>query len=79
MAETKERVAGGTLPDWDVEDLPAPPKYQFGKAFRNILGPGIIALGRFNWERRVAAGVRRLPHNTGVDYSGSRHLLSYFR
>ena len=45
MAETKERVPGGTLPDWEVEDLPAPPPYQFGKAFRNILGPGIIALG----------------------------------
>ena len=45
MAETKERVAGGTLPDWEVDDLPAPPPYQFGKAFRNILGPGIIALG----------------------------------
>ena len=45
MAETKETVAGGTLPDWEVEDLPAPPKYQFGKAFRSILGPGIIALG----------------------------------
>ena len=45
MAETKETVSGGTLPDWEVEDLPAPPKYQFGKAFRSILGPGIIALG----------------------------------
>ena len=45
MAETKETVAGGTLPDWEIEDLPAPPKYQFGKAFRSILGPGIIALG----------------------------------
>ena len=45
MAETKETVSGGTLPDWEVDDLPAPPPYQFGKAFRNILGPGIIALG----------------------------------
>ena len=45
MAEMKETVSGGTLPDWEVEDLPAPPKYQFGKAFRSILGPGIIALG----------------------------------
>lgn len=45
MAETKETVSGGTLPDWEVEDLPAPPKYQFGRAFRSILGPGIIALG----------------------------------
>ena len=45
MADTNERVAGGTLPDWEVAELPAPPKYQFGKAFRSILGPGIIALG----------------------------------
>ncbi len=46
MADTNnERVAGGALPDWDVTDLPEPPKYQFGKAFRSILGPGIIALG----------------------------------
>ena len=45
MAETKEHVSGGALPDWEVDDLPAPPPYQFGKAFRNILGPGIIALG----------------------------------
>ena len=45
MVETKETVSGGTLPDWEVDDLPAPPPYQFGKAFRNILGPGIIALG----------------------------------
>ena len=40
-----ERVAGGALPDWEVAELPEPPKYQFGKAFRSILGPGIIALG----------------------------------
>ena len=46
MADTNdERVAGGALPDWEVTDLPEPPKYQFGKAFRSILGPGIIALG----------------------------------
>ena len=46
MADTNnERVAGGALPDWDVAELPEPPKYQFGKAFRSILGPGIIALG----------------------------------
>ena len=46
MADTNdERVTGGALPDWDVTDLPEPPKYQFGKAFRSILGPGIIALG----------------------------------
>ena len=45
MADTNETVAGGALPDWDVTDLPEPPKYQFGKAFRSILGPGIIALG----------------------------------
>ena len=43
--EMDERVDGGTLPDWEVAELPAPPQYQFGKAFRNILGPGIIALG----------------------------------
>lgn len=43
--QTHERVHGGTLPDWDVAELPAPPRYQFGKAFRSILGPGIIALG----------------------------------
>jgi Mn2+/Fe2+ NRAMP family transporter len=53
MAETqnnienvsKETVPGGALPDWEVADLPAPPPYRFGRAFRNILGPGIIALG----------------------------------
>ena len=46
MADTNnERVDGGALPDWDVSELPEPPKYQFGKAFRGILGPGIIALG----------------------------------
>ena len=46
MADTNdERVAGGALPDWEVAELPAPPKYQFSKAFRGILGPGIIALG----------------------------------
>ena len=45
MAETHERVPGGALPDWEVAELPAPPRYQFGKAFRSILGPGIIALG----------------------------------
>ena len=46
MADTNdERVAGGALPDWEVTDLPEPPKYQFSKAFRSILGPGIIALG----------------------------------
>ena len=28
-----------------VADLPAPPRYKFGRAFRSILGPGIIALG----------------------------------
>ena len=43
--QTDERVHGGALPDWDVAELPAPPRYQFGKAFRSILGPGIIALG----------------------------------
>ena len=45
MAPTNERVHGGALPDWDVAELPAPPRYQFGRAFRSILGPGIIALG----------------------------------
>ena len=45
MAQTNERVHGGALPDWDVAELPAPPRYQFGRAFRSILGPGIIALG----------------------------------
>lgn len=45
MVETNERVDGGTLPDWEVADLPAPPRYKFGRAFRSILGPGIIALG----------------------------------
>ena len=40
-----ETVPGGSLPDWEVQDLPAPPPYRFGGAFRNILGPGIIALG----------------------------------
>ena len=45
MQENNERVAGGALPDWEVAELPEPPKYQFGKAFRSILGPGIIALG----------------------------------
>ncbi len=45
MAETNERVDGGTLPDWEVAELPAPPRYKFGRAFRSILGPGIIALG----------------------------------
>ena len=45
MADTNERVAGGALPDWEVAELPEPPRYQFGKAFRSILGPGIIALG----------------------------------
>ena len=45
MQETNERVAGGALPDWEVAELPEPPKYQFSKAFRSILGPGIIALG----------------------------------
>jgi Mn2+/Fe2+ NRAMP family transporter len=41
----KETVEGGCLPDWEVADLPAPPPYHFGRAFRTILGPGIIALG----------------------------------
>ncbi len=45
MQENNERVAGGALPDWEVAELPEPPRYQFGKAFRSILGPGIIALG----------------------------------
>ena len=45
MAETNERVDGGTLPDWEVAELPAPPRYKFGLAFAGILGPGIIALG----------------------------------
>lgn len=45
VEETNEFVDGGALPDWEVRELPAPPQYQFGKAFRNILGPGIIALG----------------------------------
>lgn len=45
MAETNERVDGGTLPDWEVDELPAPPRYKFGLAFAGILGPGIIALG----------------------------------
>ncbi len=45
MTETNERVDGGTLPDWEVAELPAPPHYKFGRAFRSILGPGIIALG----------------------------------
>ena len=45
MAETNERVDGGTLPDWEVAELPAPPRYKFSLAFAGILGPGIIALG----------------------------------
>ncbi len=47
MAENieNEHVDGGELPDWEVDELPAPPQYQFGKAFAAILGPGIIALG----------------------------------
>ncbi len=45
MEETNERVDGGTLPDWEVDELPAPPPYKFGRAFSSILGPGIIALG----------------------------------
>ena len=28
-----------------VADLPAPPPYRFSRAFRTVLGPGIIALG----------------------------------
>ena len=41
----KETVDGGCLPDWEVADLPAPPPYRFSRAFRSVLGPGIIALG----------------------------------
>ena len=41
----KEKVDGGCLPDWEVADLPAPPPYRFSRAFRTVLGPGIIALG----------------------------------
>jgi Mn2+/Fe2+ NRAMP family transporter len=41
----KDKVEGGCLPDWEVADLPAPPPYRFGRAFRNVLGPGVIALG----------------------------------
>ncbi len=40
-----EQVDGGCLPDWEVTDLPAPPPYRFGRAFRSVLGPGIIMLG----------------------------------
>ena len=40
-----EKVDGGCLPDWEVADLPAPPPYRFSRAFRTVLGPGIIALG----------------------------------
>ncbi|MSS72694.1 MAG: hypothetical protein EXS64_14565 [Candidatus Latescibacteria bacterium] len=40
-----ERVPGGCLPDWEVADLPAPPPYTLGGAFRNVIGPGIVALG----------------------------------
>ncbi len=45
MAEANERVDGGTLPDWEVAELPAPPRYKLSLAFAGILGPGIIALG----------------------------------
>lgn len=47
MAEIieNEHVDGGELPDWEVAELPEPPRYQFGRAFASILGPGIIALG----------------------------------
>ena len=41
---SRQTVDGGCLPDWEVADLPAPPPYRFGRAFRSILGPGIIAL-----------------------------------
>lgn len=40
-----ERVPGGCLPDWEVADLPAPPPYTLGGAFRSVIGPGIVALG----------------------------------
>ncbi|MAF12383.1 hypothetical protein CMK11_18210 [Candidatus Poribacteria bacterium] len=40
-----ETVQAGGLPDWKVADLPAPPPYRFGGAFRAVLGPGIIMLG----------------------------------
>ena len=42
---SEETVDGGCLPDWEVADLPAPPPYRFSRAFRTVLGPGIIALG----------------------------------
>ena len=42
---SEEKVDGGCLPDWEVADLPAPPPYRFSRAFRSVLGPGIIALG----------------------------------
>ena len=46
LSDSKEdTVEGGCLPDWGVEELPAPPPYRFGGAFRSVMGPGIIALG----------------------------------
>ena len=32
MEEMNERINGGTLPDWEVAELPAPPQYQFARA-----------------------------------------------
>ena len=79
MAEANERVAGGTLPDWEVADLPAPPPYQFGKAFRNILGPRYYCLRRFNRQWRVVARGPPLPRSTAAGCSGLQQLPSYFR
>ena len=46
LKDTSEpTVDGGCLPNWEAADLQAPPPFRFGKAFRVILGPGIIALG----------------------------------
>ena len=52
MADTNnERVDGGALPDWDVAELPEPPKYQFGKAFRSHLRSRYYCVRGFNRER----------------------------
>ena len=73
-----EKVDGGCLPDWEVADLPAPPPYKFGRAFRSVLGPGIIMLGTSigsgEWLLGPAITARygrRLDHNYCHFSSGS--------
>merc|ERR1712098_702013 len=65
-SNSPEKVDGGCLPDWELAELPAPPPFQFGRAFRGVLGPGIIALGA-----SIGSGEWLLGPKITVQYGGT--------